>query len=235
MKKHVVLLLLLSFLFILVPRNILSQQKKFYLGLQGGVFLPSSDIIYGYQATSYGNGSPDGVLANGFGNGGDINLRFQYFFSDLGIHFDGGARILRRYIHMSIAPDGDVVEYDNTLNLFPIELGLVYRFVPGNNKVIPYYSAGICGYYGTMGRNYKYADNPRESYQGSAFSLGLYHALGMYLAIYHDLLFNVEIKMNYANGTWELENQDEGTDESIKYDKHNTGGTAFKAGFAFRF
>jgi len=235
MKKFVSISVLMTLFFMLDSTNLFSQQKKFILGLQGGLFLPSSDLIDGYQAISFDNGSPDGLFAYGFGSGGDISLCFQYFPSDLGIHFNGGACILRRYINMSLAPNGDEVEYDNTLDLFPIEIGLVYRFTVENDRVVPYYSAGICGYYGKMGRKFQQFNSPQEYYQGSAFSMGLYHALGMYVAIYHDLLFNAEIKINYANGTWELKDQAENADASIKYEKLNTGGTAFKLGLAFRF
>ncbi len=235
MKKFILISVSVSLFFIVSSTNLFSQQKNFILGLQGGVFLPSSDLIYGYQAISFDDGSPYGLFAYGFGSGANLNIRFQYYPTNLGIHFDGGICILSREITMSLAPNGEEVKYENTLNLFPIELGLVYRFIMESNKVVPYYSAGICSYYGIMDRKYQQFNSPEEYFQGNAFSIGLYHALGMYVAIYHDLLFNAEIKMNYASGTWELEDQAENASESIQYDKLNTGGTAFKLGLAFRF
>jgi len=235
MKKLIPISVFISAFLIIGLTDITAQHKNFVLGLQGGIFLPSSDLIYGYQAISFDNDSPDGLSAYGFGSGGNFNLRFQYFPSNLGIHFDGGVCILNRDITMALAPNGEEVKYNNTLNLFPIELGLVYRFIMESNKVVPYYSAGICGYYGIMDRKYQQFNSPEEFFHGTAISVGLYHALGMYIAIYHDLLFNAEIKMNYASGTWELEDQAENASESIQYDKLNTGGTTFKAGLAFRF
>jgi hypothetical protein len=70
-------------------------------------------------------------------------------------------------------------------------------------------------------------------YKGSSFSVGLYQAIGMYIAIYGDLLLNSELKMNFAQGDWQVENQDE--DQYERYEGLNTGGLAFKIGLAFRF
>ncbi len=235
MKKFTVINVLILVFLILSSANLYSQQKKFYVGLQGGVFFPSSDIVYGYQTILYENGSPYALGAQGFGSGGDFNLRFQYFPSNLGIHFDGGARILRRHISLALAPNGDDVEYDNTLDLFPVELGLVYRFSFEKNNVLPYYSAGICGYYGMMEIKHFVENGAQDWSAGNTFSMGIYHALGIYIAIYHDLLLNTEIKMNFASGNWELEDQNEGVDETTKFEKLNIGGTAFKFGLAFRF
>ena len=235
MKKVASLFSLVIILIITASPNLFSQQKKFYVGLQGGVFLPSSDVISGYQTTYYSNGSPYALSAPGFGTGGDINIRFQYFSSNLGIHFDGGARILHRSVTMALAPDGDKEEFDNTLNLFPVEFGLAYRFVPEPEVATPYYSVGICGYYGTMEMKHYVENGIHDWLAGNTFSMGIYHALGIYIAIYHDLLFNAEIKMNFAKGTWNLEDQNEGIDETTKLEKLDTGGTAFKLGLAFRF
>jgi outer membrane protein W len=136
---------------------------------------------------------------------------------------------------MSLAPDGDESEYDNTLNLFPCELGIVYRFNSEMKTIVPYYSVGIGGYYGTMDIKRSIENLGDDWISGSAFSVGIYNALGIYIAIYHDLLLNTEIKMNFASGTWELKDQEEGIDASVKFEKLNTGGTTFKIGLAFRF
>ena len=210
-----------------------SQDKKFYLGIQSGIFVPSNEFIDGYQIITYNDGSPTGLQASGYGNATDLNLRFQYYISNFGIHFDGGARIFSRAISMSLAPDGTMETYENTLNIFPIEFGVVYRYVSKNEKVVPYYSVGIGGYYGTMNALHEIENTGRDWYKGSSFAMGFYHSLGMYMEIYGDLLLNAEIKFNHASSDWHLENQDVNREQ--KYEKLNTGGAAYKVGLAFRF
>jgi len=233
MNKSFIISVFLFLLLMTGSVDLFAQQRNFYLGLQTGVFLPSSNLVYGNQIITYEDDSPVDLYVDGFGSGGDFNLRLQYFFSNLGIHFDGGVRILHRYIIVSLAPDGDEDEYDNTLNLFPVEVGLVYRFLSDKDRIVPYYSAGICGYYGTMGMKHDLENVGRDYNEATAFSIGMYHALGIYIAIYHDLLLNFEVKMNYATGTWKLENED--INYVRHYDELNTGGTSFKLGLAFRF
>lgn len=213
--------------------NLRAQDKNIFLGIQGGVFVPSNNYIEGYQTIYYSEGSPVGVLAPGFGYPGDINIRFQYFFTNAGIHFDAGARLADKEVRMNLAPDGDEEVYQNKLNIFPVELGIAYRFILKNEKAIPYYSAGIGLYYGTMEIQHEVENGGRDFYKGNAFSIGLYNAIGAYFAIYGDLMLNAEIKFNFASGNWEMEDQDE--DAVEKYEKMNTGGTAFKVGLAFRF
>lgn len=212
-----------------------AQSKNTIVGINTGLFIPANDyIIGGYKVIGYNDeGSPVSLMVSGFGTGGKLNVGISHYFSGIGLSLKSGVTVMRQETNMSLAPDGERLTYDNTLNLIPVELTLDYRFDLKETDIMPYFGLGAGFYYGSMEKKSFPENSPRTWMKGSAFSGGLVSYSGLIIPIYHDLLLNLRAGYNIAFGNWELEDQD---DQSVtRYEKLNTGGFSFGFGFAFWF
>lgn len=219
----------------IISNNIHAQNKRTYISLNTGLFVPGNDyIIGGFKAVSYdAGGSPYSLLITGFGNGGNLNLSIYHYFSNVGIRLKSGVIVLRQNIKMGLAPVGDELEYDNTLDIIPVELSIVYKIDLENSKVVPYFGTGLGFYYGSMETKRMPEVGQRSWMAGNAISGGFACYSGIFIPIYYDLLLNLDAGYNVALGNWELEDQD---NQSItKYEGLNTGGISFNIGLAYRF
>jgi outer membrane protein W len=236
MKKIITLLSIAVIIFCFIAgNNINAQNKRTYIGLNTGLFVPGNDyLVGGVRTVSYdAGGSPVGLFVTGFGTGGDLNISIHHYFSAVGIRLRSGVTILRQNVDLALAPDGDRLAYDNTLDIVPVELSLVYKIDFENSKVVPYLGTGLGFYYGSMETKIMPENGQRTWNAASAISGGITSYSGIYIPIYFDLLLNVEVGYNFALGNWELEDQDDQT--VTKYEKLNTGGISFNIGLAFRF
>lgn len=212
-----------------------AQSKNNIVSINTGLLIPADDnIIGGYKVVGYNNeGSPVSLVISGFGTGGNLNISFSHYFSGIGLSLKSGVIILRQETIMSLAPNGEKLTYDNTLDIVPVELTLDYRIDLKETEVMPYFGLGAGFYYGSM-ENKKFPETGTRTWtKGSAFSGGLVSYSGLIIPMYHDLLLNLRAGYHIAYGNWELEDQDDQT--STRYEKLNTGGFTFGFGFAFWF
>ena len=215
--------------------NIFAQNKRTYISLNTGLFVPGNDfIIGGWKTTGYdANGSPVDVSVNGFGTGGNFSISFHHYFSNIGIRLKSGVVVLRQDIGVALAPNGEMMSYDNTLNIVPAELSLACKINLDDSKVVPYFGTGIGIYYGAMETKRMPENGQRTWLKDEAFSGGVTCYSGIFIPVYFELLLNLDIGYNVAIGTWELKDQDD--DTITKYEDLNTGGFTFNIGLAFRF
>ena len=236
MKKIITLLSIAVIIFCFIAgNNINAQNKRTYIGLNTGLFVPGNDyLVGGVRTVSYdAGGSPVGLFVTGFGTGGDLNISIHHYFSAVGIRLRSGVTILRQNVDLALAPDGDRLAYDNTLDIVPVELSLVCKIDFENSKVVPYFGTGLGFYYGSMETKIMPENGQRTWNAASAISGGVTCYSGIFLPIYFDLLLSMEVGYNLALGNWELEDQDDQT--VTKYEGLNTGGISFNIGMAFRF
>jgi hypothetical protein len=231
---HMLIVAVIIFCFV-SDNNLYAQGKRTYISLNAGLFIPGNDLVIGgYKTISYdAGGSPDGLLVTGFGIGGNLNLNIHYYFSGIGIRLKSGVTVLRQDEDLGLAPIGDRLAYDNTLDIVPVELSLVYKIDLDNSKVVPYFGTGLGFYYGSMETKRMPENGQRTWYAGSAISGGLTCYSGIFIPIYFDLLLNLETGYHLALGNWDLEDQDDQT--VTRYEGLNTGGISFNIGLAFRF
>jgi hypothetical protein len=236
MKKIVfpVSIVVITFCFV-ICNNLNAQGKRTYIGLNTGLFVPGNDyLVGGVRTVSYdAGGSPAGLFVTGFGTGGNLNICIHHYFSAVGIRLRSGATILRQNVDLALAPNGDKLAYDNTLDIVPVELSLVYKIDFENSKVVPYFGTGLGFYYGSMETKIMPENGQRTWNAASAILGGVTCYSGIFLPIYFDLLLSMEVGYNLALGNWELEDQDDQT--VTKYEGLNTGGISFNIGMAFRF
>jgi outer membrane protein W len=235
MKRLVQLLLIGAVIFFLISIDTHAQGKRTYIGLNTGLFVPGNDfIIGGYKTVSYdADGSPYSLFIAGFGNGANLNLSIHHYFSNVGIRLKSGVIILRQHENLALAPVGDRLEYDNTLDIVPVELSIVYKIDLNNSKIVPYIGTGLGFYYGSMENKRMPETGERTWSAGNAVSGGITWYTGIFIPIYYDLLFNLDAGYHVALGDWELENQD--SQIVTKYEGLNTGGISFNIGLAYRF
>jgi len=220
---------------LIVSSNTHAQNKRTYISINTGLFVPGNDLtIGGYTIINYNaSGSPTDLFVNGFGTGGNLNLSIHHYFSGFGLRLKSGVTILRQDKDLALAPIGDRLAYDNTLDIVPVELSLVYKIDLENSKVVPYFVTGLGLYYGSMETKIMPENGPREWRAGSAISGGITCYSGIFIPVYFDLLLNLEVGYNLALGNWDLEDQDDQT--VVRYEGLNTGGISFNIGLAFRF
>ena len=236
MKRIIPLLTIAVIIFCFITGNSLNAQgKRTYIGLNTGLFVPGNDyLVGGVRTVSYdAGGSPVGLFVTGFGTGGNLNISIHHYFSAVGIRLRSGITILRQDVDLALAPDGDRLAYDNTLDIIPVELSLVYKIDFENSKVIPYFGTGLGFYYGSMETKIMPENAQRTWNAASAISGGITFYSGIFIPIYFDLLLNLDIGYHVALGNWELEDQDDQT--VTRYERLNTGGISFNIGLAFRF
>lgn len=236
MKRTISLLTIAAIIICFITsNNINAQSKRTYIGLNTGLFVPGNDyIIGGVRTVSYNaGGSPVGLFVTGFGTGGNLNISIHHYFSNVGIRLRSGVTILRQDVDLALAPDGERLAYDNTLDIIPVELSLVYKIDFENSKVVPYFGTGLGFYYGSMETKIMPENAQRTWNASSAISGGVACYSGIFIPIYIDLLLNLEVGYNLALGNWEQEDQDDQT--VTRYEKLNTGGVSFNIGLAFRF
>ena len=219
----------------IINSNIYAQNKRTYISLNTGLFVPGNDyIIGGYTIINYNAaGSPTGLFVYGFGTGGNLNLSIHHYFSNVGIRLKSGVTVLRQEKDLALAPIGDRLAFDNTLDIIPVELSIVYKIDFENSKVVPYFGTGLGFYYGSMETKIMPENGPREWRAGTAISGGFACNTGLFIPIYYDLILNLDVGYNVALGNWELEDQD---DQSVtRYEGLNTGGISVNIGLGYRF
>jgi len=145
--------LIVAFIFILFSINdSFAQDKKFDIGIQSGILIPSDSYIEGYQIITYTNGSPTGISCSGFGTAGILNLYAKYLFkNNTGLMLETGINIFtQNKIELALAPNGETDMYENKLTVFPIQVSLVHNINIAESKFIPYLGAGIGVYISEM-------------------------------------------------------------------------------------
>jgi outer membrane protein W len=227
--------ILFTVLFTTFAFSIFSQEKKIKVGFQTGVFIPSDWIIQGNQTTYYEDGSARDLNVSGFGNGAILDLNAEYLIkNNTGILLEVGINLLnKRNADLPLAPSGDFDMYENRLTIVPINVCFIYKMSMDQSKVKPYFGAGFNVNFAKWEQKHFPENDDRTWLQGNEVPLGYKFFMGFDVPIYHDLLFNFQFNYNYASTDWTIHDVD--TNEEIKYDNLNTGGTGLKFGLAYRF
>ncbi len=216
---------------ILISNVAIGQSNQFQIGVHLGPFIPQNTQVQGLSQVSYVDGSPVSAFSVGFGNGFDLSLNGAYYFSDLGVQVRSGIRILQNELRMSLAPDGDIDSYENTLTVFPNTISFVNRFSPAGSRVIPYMGIGF-GIYFTEWEEKHFPENATRTWmKGSAMPVGIHFLTGFSCPLYGDLFFTGNLEYSFASTDMKVKNADNNDEREIR--DLNIGGMTISLGLAF--
>jgi len=240
MKKLTIFFMLGIFILTIHASNISnSRSSTFTAGIKSGIFIPQSSMIQGYSKIVYNSdGSPIDIIAEGFGNSGDIRIYFTYNISILTIMFEGGViPLLTNKLDLALAPYGDRESYENRLIIIPITFSLIHKIGLKDQKYLPKIGFGFGLYPSEWETKHSYYDDNREYHgslaKGSSNPIGIHFLVGFEYPLYYSIIFDFEFRYSFVQSDWKIENQDTKTVD--KYHNLNIGGTTLMIGLGFNF
>ena len=235
MAKRVFFKIGTYFLMVIVFVPIVSAQgKPFTIGMSIGPFIPQDWQIQGYTAIYFDSeGSPTGALVSGFGPGVDLSLYGSYNFSNnWGLMIKASGRLLqKRKLDMAFTTGNDY--FENRLNIFPITLSLKHQISVTNSKISPYLGLGLGIYISDWEQKHYPEGAERTWLKGSSTTLGVHFLTGFDCPLYHDILFDCELRYSYAEGEWKIKDVDRNTETEFR--NLNIGGVSLNIGLGYRF
>lgn len=214
----------------------LAENKPFSIGIRIGLFTPLDAQIKGFRIVYFeSTGAQEGVTVSGFGTGPDVNLHFNYDFSNWGLMLAGGFRLLQENkIDLNHIYGRDM--FENRLNIFPITLSSVYKIKIPDSRTIPYLGLGLGIYFAEWEtKHWTWRDEVLTRYwlKGSAKPLGIHFLTGFNAFIYHDVFLNCEFRYSLIEGDWKIKDVDRNT--QTEYQRLNIGGASINLGLGYSF
>lgn len=235
MSKRMIFKIGIYFLLIIVfSQGVFAKEKPFTVGMSVGPFIPQDWQIQGFTAVYFDSaGSPTGAVVSGFGNGVDLSLYGSYYFTNnWGLMLEASARLLqKRKLDMSFTTGKDY--FENRLNIVPITLSLIHKISDVNSKISPYLGLGLGVYISDWEQKHYPEGEERTWLKGSSTNLGVHFLTGFNCPLYHDILFDCELRYSYVEGDWKIKEVDRNTETEFR--NLNIGGVSLNIGLGYRF
>jgi len=214
-----------------------AAERSFQISVQAGPIAPGDWMVQGDQWVEYdaltGFGYP---VVRGFGNGVDLVLNGEYYFSDWGLMLDAGVRLhTQRKVGVNTLQGRHY--FENRLIIVPISFSIIHKIEMKGSRVIPILGFGPDIYFSRWEtKDYRYYTYLfyRDWYKGDNLSFGAHFFAGLDFNIYYPSFFvKTQCRYTFVRSNWELDDQD--SDNKTKIDDLNIGGTSLRFGIGYSF